>query len=279
MWGAKKLTKTVNRLEIEEDLTYNARVPMHATIILGQAAKTAESSAGFGIIEIFEKGGPLMYGLLGLSFIALMAVFVCLWTTRASAVLPRDIVLSVESYIRRKDYAGLLSLCERDGSSFARTVHVIVMFMQRNLRANMDAVREVASAEGTRQANILTRQINWLSDIGSIAPMVGLLGTVLGMMDTFWEMAQGNFEGVKQMQMASGISEAMITTAGGLVLAIPCMLAYAVFRNRIQKHITDMEVAITHILSVLTVQADREQRLGNIVQKGARSERMDDEEF
>ena len=97
------------------------------------------------------------------------------------------------------------------------------------------------------------------------------------MMSTFWEMAQGNFEGVKQMQMASGISEAMITTAGGLVLAIPCMLTYAVFRNRIQKHITDMEVAVTHILSVLAVQADREQRLGNIAQKGSRSEMMDDE--
>jgi biopolymer transport protein ExbB len=252
---------------------------MHAMFILAEAAKTAESAKGFEILEIFEKGGPLMYGLLGLSFIALMAVFVCLWTTRASAVLPRDIVLSVESYIRRKDYGGLLSLCERDGSSFARTVHVIVMFMQRNLRANMDAVREVASAEATRQANILTRQINWLSDIGSIAPMIGLLGTVLGMMSTFWEMAQGNFEGVKQMQMASGISEAMITTAGGLVLAIPCMLAYAVFRNRIQKHITDMEVAVTHILSVLAVQADREQRFGNVSQKGARTEQMDDDEY
>ena len=210
--------------------------------ILAEAAKTAESAKGFEILEIFEKGGPLMYGLLGLSFIALMAVFVCLWTTRASAVLPRDIVLSVESYIRRKDYGGLLSLCERDGSSFALTMHVIVMFLQRNPRANIDEVREVASAEATRQANILTRQINWLSDIGSIAPMIGLLGTVLGMMSTFWEMAQGNFEGVKQMQMASGISEAMITTAGGLVLAIPCMLAYAVFRNRIQKHITDLDV-------------------------------------
>ena len=74
---------------------------MHATFILAEAAKTAESAQGFEIVEIFEKGGPLMYGLLGLSFIALMAVFVCLWTTRASAVLPRDIVLSVESYIRR----------------------------------------------------------------------------------------------------------------------------------------------------------------------------------
>ena len=251
---------------------------MHAMNILGQAVKTAESTAGFDLFEIFEKGGPLMYALLLLSFIALMAVFVCLWTTRSSAVLPRDIVLSVESYIRRKDYAGLLSLCERDGSSFARTVHVIVMFMQRNLRANMDAVREVASAEATRQANILTRQINWLSDIGSLAPMVGLLGTVLGMMSTFWEMAQGNFEGVKQMQMASGISEAMITTAGGLILAIPCMLAYVVFRNYIQKHISDMEVAVTHVLSVISVQNDRDHRLGSISQLGARSEIMDNDE-
>ena len=237
----------------------------------------ADESASFGLIDIFQKGGPLMWGLLFLSIVAFMAIFICSWTTRGSAVLPKDMVLNVETFIRRKDYAGLLSLCERDGSSFARTVHVIVMFMQRNLRANMDAVREVASAEATRQANILTRQINWRSDIGAIAPMVGLLGTVLGMMSTFWEMAQGNFEGVKQMQMASGISEAMITTAGGLVLAIPCMLAYAIFRNRIQKHVTDMEVAVTHILSVLAVQADREQRLGSIAQKGARSEMMDDE--
>ncbi|MBR3925512.1 MAG: MotA/TolQ/ExbB proton channel family protein [Akkermansia sp.] len=255
---------------------------MHAIFLLAQEGqvKTSAAAQGFSVFEIFEKGGPLMYGLLGLSFIALMAVFVCLWTTRSTAVLTRDIVLTVESYIRRKDYGGLLELCKNDGSSFARTVHVIVMFMQRNKRANMDAVREVASAEATRQANILTRQINWLSDIGSIAPMVGLLGTVLGMMTTFWEMAQGNFEGVKQMQMASGISEAMITTAGGLVLAIPCMLSYAVFRNRIQKHITDMEVAITHILSVLTVQADREYRLGNsVTQKGNRTELMEDDDM
>ena len=230
-------------------------------------------------MELFEKGGPLMWALLFLSVIAVMVMFVCLWTTRTSAVLPSRMVMSVESCIRRKDYAGLMSMCERDGSSFALTMHVIVMFLQRNPRANIDEVREVASAEGARQTNILTRQINWLSDIGSIAPMIGLLGTVLGMMSTFWEMAQGNFEGVKQMQMASGISEAMITTAGGLVLAIPCMLAYAVFRNRIQKHITDMEVAVTHILSVLAVQADREQRFGNVSQKGARTEQMDDDEY
>ena len=249
-----------------------------SAVLLADGAVT-DASVGFDVFELFEKGGPLMWGLLVLSVVAAMVFFVCLWTTRPGAVLPARMVMSVESYIRRKDYAGLLGLCERDGSSFARTIHVIIMFLQRNPRANIDEVREVASAEGSRQSNILTRQINWLSDIGAIAPMIGLLGTVIGMMKTFMEMAAGNFEGVKQMQMASGISEAMITTAGGLALAIPSMLAYVLFRNRIQKRITDMEVAITHILSVISVQMDREQRLGNLSQRGMMREVIDDEEF
>ena len=223
---------------------------------------------GVQLLELFEKGGVLMWPLLALSFIALMVIVVCLWTTREGAVLPMRLIAPVESYIRRKDYAGLMDLCEQCDSSFTRTLSVVMMFLQRNPRANIDEVREVASAEGSRQANMLTRQISWLADIGSIAPMIGLLGTVIGMMRTFTEMAAGNFEGVKQMQMASGISEAMITTAGGLVLAIPCMLFYVIFRNRIQKRITDMEAAITHILSLISLQMEREQRLGNLARRG-----------
>ncbi|MBQ9834848.1 MAG: MotA/TolQ/ExbB proton channel family protein [Akkermansia sp.] len=252
---------------------------MMSAFVIADLSASA-TAAGVDALSLFEKGGPLMWGLLVLSIIAVMVIFVCLWTTRTSSVLPDRMVISVESYIRRKDYAGLLSLCDRDGSSFARTVHVIIMFMQRNPRANIDEIREVAAAEGTRQSSILTRQINWLSDIGAIAPMIGLLGTVIGMMKTFMEMAAGNFEGVKQMQMASGISEAMITTAGGLVLAIPSMLAYVIFRNRIQKRITDMEVAVTHILSVISVQMDREQRLGNMgFRGGATREIMEDDDY
>lgn len=221
-----------------------------------------------------------MWVLLGFSIIALMVFFVCLWTTRSNAVLPMHMINSVETFIRRKDYAALMDLCDRYDSSFSRTLLVMMSFLQRNPRANIDEVREVASAEGSRQASMLTRQISWLSDIGAIAPMVGLLGTVLGMMKTFTEMAAGNFEGVKQMQMASGISEAMITTAGGLILAIPCMLCYVIFRNKIQKRITDMEAAITHILSVFSVQMDRELRLGNLAQRGMTHEvmRNDDSE-
>lgn len=222
------------------------------------------NTGGVQLVELFNKGGVLMWLLLGLSIVALMVFFVCLWTTRDKAVLPENMITSAESYIRRKDYAALMDMCDRNSSSFSLTLLEVMRFLQRNPRANIDEVREVASGAGARQATILTRRISWLSDIGSIAPMIGLLGTVIGMMKTFMEMAAGNFEGVKQMQMANGISEAMITTAGGLVLAIPCMLCYVIFRSKIQKSITDMEVTITHILSVFAVQMDREQRLGNL---------------
>lgn len=265
-------------LEIDGRMMYNLRHRsfMYTPILADDLIQNALEMQ-WGALDLFDKGGPLMWVLLFLSVVALMVFFICLWTTRSSAVIPSRLVMSVESCLRRKDNAGLLSLCEKDGSSFALTIHVIVMFLQRNPRAGIEEVKEVAGAEGTRQTNLLTRQVNWLSDIGSIAPMIGLLGTVLGMMQTFWEMAQGNFEGVKQMQMASGIAVAMITTAGGLVLAIPSMAAYAFFRSRLQKSITDMEVAITHILSVIAVQMDRERRLGNMANRGTATEVMDDD--
>lgn len=234
----------------------------------------AESGTNWNPMELFSKGGLLMWPLLGLSFISAVVVFTCLWTTRRGAVLPENMVTAVEVFIRKKDYVGLMAACSYDGSNFAKIVHVVVMFLQRNPHAPMSEVREVAMAEGSRQSMNLNRQISWLADIAAIAPMIGLLGTVVGMMTTFVEMAEGNFEGVKQMKMASGISEALITTASGLVLAIPTMAAYYYFRNRIQKSITDMEVATTHVLSIIAVQLDREQRLGNAVNRGYTSEEL-----
>lgn len=214
-------------------------------------ADTAGSEA-WTAAQLFEKGGWLMWVLLMLSMVMVIVVFVCFWMTRESAVLPRRMVDTVNACMERKDYMGILALCEKENSSFAQTVCAVIRFMRRNPTATMDEVREVASSEASRQVSILTRQISWLSDIGSIAPMIGLLGTVWGMMKTFKELADGNFEGAKHMGMASGIYEAMITTAGGLVLAIPSMMAYVFFRSRIQKHTANLEVALTHVLSMIS---------------------------
>ncbi len=235
-------------------------------------------SPAWDVVDLFQKGGFIMWPLLFLSFVAAIIFFLCLWTTRRGAVLPYRFVSEVEVYLRKKDYGGLLALCDYNDSSFSRTVQVMVMFLQRNPMASFDEVRDVAAAEGSRQANILTRQISWLSDIGAIAPMLGLLGTVIGMMKTFIEIADGNFEGVKQMQMAGGIAEALITTAGGLILGIPAVCFYAIFRSRVQKRITDMEAAITHILSIVSIQMDRENRLGVSAAPERLAEPLDDDD-
>ena len=101
----------------------------------------ADAGSMGNVADLFDKGGNLMYPLCGLSVIAAMIFFICLWTTRASAILPSRMVTQVESGIRRKDYSALLEMCERDNSCFALTVQVIIMFLRRNPRATTEEVR------------------------------------------------------------------------------------------------------------------------------------------
>jgi biopolymer transport protein ExbB len=215
----------------------------------------------YSIVELFQMGGFIMWLLLLFSILAVVVFIVCLLTTSGRYVLPIGLVDRVETCIRRRDYNGLNLICEGNDSCFGKVMLATSEFLQKNQQANIEEIREVAAAEAGRQASMLTRQISWLSDIGALAPMLGLLGTVVGMMRTFFEISNGNFEGVKQMQMAGGVAEALITTAGGLMLGIPVLLCYAYFRSRISKRISDLEAAITHSLVAVSVLLDREKTL------------------
>lgn len=172
--------------------------------------------------------------------------------------MSRKFMEAAESLIFRRDLVGLEYLCEKDDSSIARIVLRTAKYMSVVQNPSTEEIHETAAAEGSRQAGIFTRKISWLSDIGSVAPMFGLLGTVTGMIRTFFEISNGNFEGVKQMQMAGGVAEALITTAAGLMIGIPALLAYAYFRGVVQKNLSNMESAATHIVSMLVNQRRRE---------------------
>ena len=180
----------------------------------------------YPLSELFMKGGFIMWPLLLLSIAGVVVLVMCCFSTRASAVLPTKLVEQAESFIRKRDYTGLSILCKNGDSCYARVMLTVANFMLRNPSAQFEEVREIASAEGGRLAGFLSRQISWLSDIGAVAPMLGLLGTVVGMMKTFFEIANGDFSGGKQrIDMAGGVAEALITTAGGLMLGIPAILA------------------------------------------------------
>ena len=210
----------------------------------------------YPLSELFMKGGFIMWPLLLLSIAGVVVLVMCCFSTRASAVLPTKLVEQAESFIRKRDYTGLSILCKNGDSCYARVMLTVANFMLRNPSAQFEEVREIASAEGGRQAGFLSRQISWLSDIGAVAPMLGLLGTVVGMMKTFFEIANGDFSGGKQrIDMAGGVAEALITTAGGLMLGIPAILAYVYFR--VHKRVGDLEAAVTHSVSVVATQLQK----------------------
>ena len=97
------------------------------------------------------------------------------------------------------------------------------------------------AAEGGRIADAMMASVDWLADIAAIAPLVGLLGTVLGMFQAFGGIASDVSAGAKPVVLAQGVSQAILTTIFGLAVAIPSLVAYAFFRRRAQKRIAEIE--------------------------------------
>ncbi|MBE6383591.1 MAG: MotA/TolQ/ExbB proton channel family protein [Lentisphaerae bacterium] len=123
-----------------------------------------------------------------------------------------------------------------------------VLFAQRArafLRESLNRMRAAKDpeAEGSRIAQKLYSQADWFADIAAIAPLVGLLGTVLGMFQAFGGIATDVTAGAKPVVLAAGVSKAIVTTIFGLVVAIPALVFHAIFRRRAQRLVARLEVA------------------------------------
>lgn len=227
------------------------------SIALG--AEPEGAAKALTLADILEKGGWVMVALAVLSIFTLILVMLYFLTLRRSTVVTNKFMNAAEAMIRKRDYLGLIAYCHRRNESVARVTQKALDFLTKNPGATHSEIREVAEAEGSRQAGILTQRISYLADIGGIAPMVGLLGTVIGMIKSFMEIANGNIEGTKQLQLAEGVWEALITTAAGLVISIIAMTFYSFFRGRVQNHVAELEAAGTHILALVGGQLNQSQ--------------------
>ncbi len=218
---------------------------------IASAQEVSEVTKDITLVEILRKGGWVMGALVILSIFTAILILLYFLTLRRSTVVSNRFMNASEAMIRKRDYLGLIAYCHRRGEAVARVTQKTLDFLTKNPNASQPEIREVAEAEGNRQAGILTQRISYLADIGGIAPMVGLLGTVIGMIKSFMEIANGNIEGAKQLELAQGVWEALITTAGGLVISIIAMTFYSYFRGRVQNHTAELEAAGTHILALV----------------------------
>jgi biopolymer transport protein ExbB len=232
---------------------------LSASFVSAAQAAPEPVSKQLDFLEIVAAGGIMMYPLALLSIVGVVLVLIYLLTIRRNAVVSDRFMDAAEAMIRKRDYLGLIAYCHRQNECMARVTQKTLDFLTKYPMASFGGVREVAEAEGSRQAGLLSSRITYLADIGSIAPMVGLLGTVLGMIQSFLSISSGDVTGVRQMELAEGVSKALITTAAGLMIGIPALVFYSIFRGRVQKYIAELEAAATHLMALLHSQVERQQ--------------------
>jgi biopolymer transport protein ExbB len=234
-----------------------ALVGLPASVAFGQEPETLPTpiESAVDLLEILKSGGFIMVILGVLSVVAVSLIILYFLTIRKNTVASSRFMDSAEDLIRRQDFVGLLAVCQRRRECIARVIQKTLDFATKNPSATFDDVKEVTEAEGSRQTSILIQRISYLADIGAIAPMVGLLGTVIGMIKEFNSISQGtNIVGAPQMKLAGGVAEALVTTAGGLVIAIPALIFYAIFRGRVNRLISELEAGTTHLMATLGAQ-------------------------
>ncbi len=205
------------------------------------------------VFEAMRASGPVMIFLILLSIVSLMLIIVYLLTIRRGAIVSRGFMATADALLRKRDYLGLLAVSNRHGEAVARVVQHVLDFTTKNPNADFAQVREIAETEGTRVATNLNNRVTYLADIGMIAPLLGLLGTVIGIISSFAALG-ADVGSARYVALSRGISQALFNTAAGLAIGIPAMIFYAFFRGRAQRLISELESAVTHILALLSVQ-------------------------
>jgi biopolymer transport protein ExbB len=197
------------------------------------------------MLEIFVKGGPLMYPILACSVLALAIFLERVWTyfrvNSGIHVLVRD----VEGLVLKERIDEAIIVCQRSGTPLAR----ILIAALRSAGKPREQLKVAVEEVGAREAAPLERYLGLLGTIASISPLLGLLGTVFGMIEAFNVIAlQGHGT---PASLGGGISQALITTAAGLAVAIPILLAHKYLSSRADRMLLEMEEYSLHVVDLL----------------------------
>ncbi|HEV7866534.1 MAG TPA: MotA/TolQ/ExbB proton channel family protein [Chthoniobacteraceae bacterium] len=219
------------------------------------AARSAarEEATTVTLWKLIQDGGWAMVPLGFLSVVTVMLVLVYLFTLRRSAILTSNYMNTADVLLKKRDYLGLLAISSRHSEAVARVVQRTLDFATKNPNASFETIREIAETEGSGQAASLQHRVTYLADIGMLAPMIGLLGTVVGIIRAFAKLGTGDATISRDILLASGVSEALVATATGLILGILAMAFYSLFRNRVQSLISDLEIASAHVLGLIAL--------------------------
>ena len=193
------------------------------------------------LAEVWRNGGPLMWVLAGLSVIALAVILYLLLAQRRGALMPHALISDVFSRLQTGDYGEARRLCQRRPCAFGVIALAALDAVRGMPQGSRPPVAVAVETAGAHVAERIQGAVDWLADIAAIAPLVGLLGTVLGMYQAFGGIASDLAANARPVVLAQGVSQAIVTTMFGLVVSIPCLVFHAILRRRAAKRISGLE--------------------------------------
>lgn len=199
---------------------------------------TAANVETKSLLDLYQKGGWVMHAIAASSIGVLTLMAYCATRIRKPTMIPPSLQSSLETAMENQDVTSAIELCEADPSSLAHVIKETLTKAGAGVEYYSKADLEAAAAETIfHEETRYMLWVNMLNAIAAVAPMMGLLGTVSGMISSFDQLAAG---ASKPSDFAGGIGEAMLTTAAALIVAIPAMLAYFVFKNVLQSLISNL---------------------------------------
>lgn len=227
-------------------------------LLAPSSAALAESVAANGellakkvsLLEMLSRGGVVMIVLGLMSVVGLALVIYFFFVLRRSQVVPPRLRDDVMDKLEAGDWTDARAACGYKPCAFSEVVVSALDYAGSAETVNPALLKDVIEGEGGRQALLIQGQTQYLFDLAVLAPMVGLLGTVFGMIHAFNAVAL-DLTKAKPMLLAAGVGEALVATAAGLIVGIPTMAFYAWFRNRAARLIAELEVASGQVMNVL----------------------------
>lgn len=226
-----------------------------ATVLafLPSTASAAGVASEKSLLDLYRDGGPIMH-LIALCSVAVVALgSYCAIMFRKGKLMPPNVVAHLNNLISQRDLPSAYQFCQSNPGPLTHALSAALMKAnyERDM-FNKSAMENSIADDCFREETKMMVVVNYLNTFAVLAPMIGLLGTVAGMITSFSALTAGKAEAT---DLAKGIGEALIATGGGLLLAIPSMFLYFFFRGMLTTNMADVHKTLSYMLDLFTGEA------------------------
>lgn len=202
------------------------------------------------LLDYYQDGGWMMHVLLLCSVGTITVAVYCFTQITKKKMLPGSLTETLTRTMEKRDVTHAYELSQSHASSFSEVLSSALLKVNFDRdRANKESMMEAAGEALDQEETRYMLWVNYLNVFATLAPMIGLLGTVVGMIESFQQLEQQRSQ---PEELAGGIRQAMVTTAGGLLVGIPSMFFYFFFRDRLTAIVSQIQKSTSFLIDVLS---------------------------